>query len=63
MARPKKKTARRGLELTTDEIGLLTNALNYVCNGIALDEFETLFGGTRREAERLLDKLARAKSA
>jgi len=62
MARPKRKTARRNLELTPDELGLLMNALSYVCHGVALDEFETLFGGTRHEAEQLLDRLAKAKS-
>lgn len=46
------------MELSREEIGLLTNALNYVCHGVALDEFATLFGAEKREAAALLDALS-----
>ncbi len=36
------------LELTKDELGVLTNALNEVCNGIEVWEFDTRMGINRR---------------
>ena len=44
---------------TPDELLLLNNALNEVCNGIAIDdnEFQTRLGVDRKAARRLLTKL------
>lgn len=45
------------LELTEDEVGLLTNALNEVCNGIEVWEFDTRLGATIEEARRTLSEM------
>ena len=41
-----------------DELVILQNALNYVCNAVDLEEFSTLIGAEREDAERLLERLA-----
>lgn len=45
-----------------DELVILQNALNYVCNAVDLEEFSTLIGAEREEAERLLERLAHRRS-
>ena len=46
------------VELTTDELGIINNALNEVCNGIPLEgEFDTRMGCTMEEARALLAKI------
>ena len=46
------------IELNSDEIGILDNALNEVCNGISLEgEFDTRMGCTVEEARHLLDEI------
>jgi hypothetical protein len=46
------------IELNSDEIGILNNALNEVCNGINLEgEFDTRMGCTVEEARHLLDEI------
>ena len=46
------------LELTKDELGIINNALNEVCNGVDLEgEFDTRMGCTLREARQLLAKI------
>jgi hypothetical protein len=46
------------VELTKDELGIVNNALNEVCNGIQLDgEFDTRMGCTVEEARALLAKI------
>jgi hypothetical protein len=46
------------IELNSDEIGILNNALNEVCNGISLEgEFDTRMGCTVEEARHLLDEI------
>ena len=46
------------LELTKDELGIINNALNEVCNGIHLEgEFDTRMGCTLEEARELLAKI------
>jgi len=46
------------VELTTDELGIINNALNEVCNGIHLEkEFDTRIGCTVEEARELLVKI------
>jgi hypothetical protein len=42
------------IELTRDELGIINNALNEVCNDI---EFETRMGGTLQEAREVLTKI------
>lgn len=46
------------VELTKDELGIINNALNEVCNGIGLEgEFDTRMGCTVEEARELLAKI------
>ena len=49
------------LTLTREELLALTNALNEVCNGLELWEFETRVGCTRAEAAKLLRSLGEAR--
>ena len=47
------------VELTLDEIGVLNNALNEVCNGVDLGtEFDTRMGCTVQEARGLLAEIS-----
>jgi hypothetical protein len=44
------------IEFTRNEIGIINNALNEVCNGIDLEgEFETRMGCNKDDALRLLE--------
>jgi hypothetical protein len=46
------------VELTKDELGIINNALNELCNGIDLGgEFDTRMGCTVEEARELLAKI------
>ena len=46
------------IELTKDELEILNNALNEVCNGIHLEgEFDTRMGCTVDQARELLRKI------
>jgi len=46
------------VELTKDELGIINNALNEVCNGIDLEgEFETRMGCSLDEARAVLAKI------
>lgn len=46
------------VELTRDELGVISNALNEVCNGIDLEgEFDTRMGCTVEAARALLAKI------
>ena len=47
------------LTLTEDEAYILNNALNEVCNGIHIEdwEFQTRMGAEREEARALLDRV------
>jgi hypothetical protein len=48
-------------ELTTDELRIISNALNEVCNGIDLDgEFETRMGVPRERVLVLLSDIQAA---
>lgn len=47
------------LELSVDEAILINNALNEVCNGIDVWEFETRLGSSIEEAARLLKEISR----
>lgn len=48
------------LRLGRDELAVIANALNYVCNAIDLPEFPTLFGVDREEADVLLAEIVTA---
>lgn len=50
------------LRLATDEVIILSNALNEICNGIWISEFETRVGYTREEVERLLEQFQQIKT-
>jgi hypothetical protein len=46
------------VELTKDELGIINNALNEVCNGIDLEgEFDTRMGCTVQKARAVLAKI------
>lgn len=46
------------VELTKDELGVINNALNEVCNGLDLEgEFDTRMGCTVEEARAVLAKI------
>ena len=46
------------VELTKDELGIINNALNEVCNGIDLEgEFDTRMGCTVEDARAVLAKI------
>ncbi len=52
------------VELTTDELVIINNALNEVCNGIHLvGEFDTRMGCTVEHARELLAKIQTFVSA
>ena len=46
------------LEISKHELGVLTNALNEVCNGIEVWEFDTRMGIKIEGARAILDALA-----
>lgn len=43
------------LTVNRNELSLLSNALNEVCNGIDVQEFSTRLGSSREEAVKLLE--------
>lgn len=45
------------VNLTTNELLILSNALNEVLNGIAVTEFETRLGAARVDVTTLLENL------
>lgn len=45
------------LEISKEELGVICNALNEVCNGIEIWEFETRLGIKLENARILLDNL------
>ncbi len=45
------------LEISKDELGTLGNALNEVCNGIKVTDFDTRIGVKIEKAEIILDFL------
>ena len=45
------------IDLTFDEVVLLSNALNEVCNGIDVPEFETRLGVAAEHAVSLLKQM------
>jgi len=57
-----KKADKATVTLGAAELALLNNALNEVCNGIAMtdDEFHTRLGTDRKSARKLLAELGHA---
>jgi hypothetical protein len=47
------------LSVSEEELILLCNALNEVCNGLDVDEFDTRMGATLDKARQLLDDLSK----
>lgn len=47
------------LRMTQDELVILNNALNEVCHGFEVDEFETRIGSSREQASVLLQAIGR----
>ena len=45
------------LEISKDELGVLSNALNEVCNGIEVWEFDTRMGVRLENAKIILESL------
>lgn len=47
---------------THEELVIINNALNEICNGVSLadDEFQTRIGATRDKASKLLSKVGKA---
>jgi hypothetical protein len=62
MADPKKKTAHMPPTFTREELAIINNALNEVCNGLSFqeEEFQTRLGFSREHARKLLGKVANA---
>ena len=52
------------LTLSRDELILVNNALNEVCDGVEFTdgEFQTRLGGSREEARKVLERVAEALS-
>jgi hypothetical protein len=47
------------LDLTIDETRILSNALNEICNGIDIEEFELRIGADRQTVDALLAQFVR----
>ena len=62
MPDPKKNTPSTPPAFTNEELVVINNALNEVCNGLAFDddEFQTRIGYSRAMAQNLLKKIAKA---
>lgn len=54
------RAGRVQLDLSADELLILNNALNEVCNGVDIGDFEfaARIGGGREEARALLERLS-----
>ena len=48
------------VKLTADELLIIGNALNEICNGLDISEFATRIGAERSEAMRLLKAIQSA---
>lgn len=53
----KRDGSRYTIEIEESELTLLNNALNEVCNGIEVPEFETRLGHTPDAAKSLLNRI------
>jgi hypothetical protein len=61
MTKPKQSTPPAPPAFTHDELVVINNALNEVCNGLSFDddEFQTRIGYSRAMAQSLLKKIAK----
>lgn len=64
MTKPNKQPPATPPAFTHDELVVINNALNEVCNGLAFDddEFQTRIGYSRAVARDVLEKVAKALS-
>ena len=62
MADTKKHTPPTPPAFTREELVVINNALNEVCNGLSFgdDEFQTRIGYARETARKVLEKVAKA---
>jgi hypothetical protein len=62
MTNPRQNLPPTPPAFTHDELVVINNALNEVCNGLSFDddEFQTRIGYSRAMAQNLLQKIARA---
>ena len=62
MTNPKQNTPPTPVAFTHDELVVINNALNEVCNGLSFDddEFQTRIGYSRAMAQNLLKKIAKS---
>ncbi len=62
MTHPKQNPAPTPPPFTHDELVIINNALNEVCNGLPFDddEFQTRIGYPRATAQNVLKKVAKA---
>jgi len=62
MANPKPNKPASPPTFTHDELVVINNALNEVCNGLSFDddEFQTRIGFPRAMAQNLLKKIAKS---
>ena len=62
MPNQKKTTPPAPLAFTRDELVIINNALNEVCNGVSFgdEEFQTRIGYARAKAHEVLKKIAKA---
>lgn len=51
------------IQFTIDELEMLINALNEVCHGIDIEEFETRLGVSQKKMEQLLRHLNKILSS
>lgn len=51
------------IRVTEDELLILNSALNEVCNGISVSEFDTRIGATRDDVASLLEKIGQTLDA
>ena len=52
--------AAKSLDLTIEELAIISSALNEICHGIDVPEFETRIGSTIEEAKKLIEKINNA---
>lgn len=45
------------VSLSSTELIIMNNALNEICNGVDIPEFETRIGYSRQQVEALLDQI------
>ena len=55
----KRRDDSYSINATIDEMRMLNNALNEVCHGIDLEEFQTRLGYSRKKVEEVLEQINR----